>query len=70
MKTQIWIAVTTYLMVAIIHNQVKLPGIFHRTLQLLSVRPFEKLTLNKFAAESDQRTHDNSDPNQLNLFEL
>ena len=69
-KTQIWIAVTTYLMVAIIHNQVKLPDTLHRTLQLLNAHPFAKLTLNESSAESDHRTHDNSDPSQLNLFEL
>ena len=69
-KTKIWIAVTTYLMVAIIHKQLKLPDTLHRTMQLLSVHPFEKLTLNELLTESDHRTRDDSDPNQLNLFEL
>lgn len=69
-KTQIWIAVATYLMVAIIHKQKKLPGTFHRTLQLLSVHPFEKVTLNELLTESDHRTLDDPDCNQLNLFEL
>ena len=41
-KTQIWIAVSTYLMITILHKQLKLPGTLHRTLQLLSVHPFEK----------------------------
>lgn len=67
-KTQIWIAVTTYLMVAIIHKQMKLPGTLHRTLQLLSVHPFEKMPLNELLTETDHRTFDNDDPNQLNLF--
>lgn len=69
-KTQIWIAVTTYLMVAIIHKQMKLPGTLHRTLQLLSVHPFEKVTLNELLTESDHRTSDDRERNQLNLFEL
>jgi Transposase DDE domain/Domain of unknown function (DUF4372) len=69
-KTQIWIAVTTYLIVAIIHKQMKLPGTLHRTLQLLSVHPFEKVTLNELLTESDHRICDNQDHNQLNLFEL
>jgi IS4 transposase len=51
-KTQIWIAVATYLMVAILHKQMKLPGTLHRTLQLLSVHPFEKVTLNELFTES------------------
>lgn len=69
-KTQIWISVVTYLMVAIIHKQMKLPGTLHRTLQLLSVHPFEKVTLNELLTESDHRTFDSQDYNQLNLFEL
>ena len=67
-KTQIWIAVCTYLIIAILHKQLKLPGTLHRTLQILSVHPFEKLTLNELLTEIDHRTFNNSDPNQLNLF--
>jgi hypothetical protein len=67
-KTQIWIAVSTYLIIAILHKQLKLPGTLHRTLQLLSVHPFEKVTLNELLMETDHRTFINSDPNQLNLF--
>ena len=67
-KTQIWIAVSTYLIIAILHKQLKLPGTLHRTLQLLSVHPFEKITLNELLMEADHRTFINSYPNQLNLF--
>jgi hypothetical protein len=67
-KTQIWIAVCTYLMIAILHKQLRLPGTLHRTLQILSVHPFEKVPLNELLTETDHRTFINSDPNQLNLF--
>jgi hypothetical protein len=67
-KTQIWIAVSTYLIIAILHKQFKLPGTLHRTLQLLSVHPFEKVTLNELLMETDHRSFINSYPNQLNLF--
>jgi len=67
-KTQIWIAVTTYLMIAILHKQLKLPGTLHRTLQLLSVHPFEKVPLNELLTETDHRSFIGLDPNQLNLF--
>jgi len=67
-KTQIWIEVCTYLMIAILHKQLKLPGTLHRTLQILSVHPFEKVPLNELLTETDHRTFINSDPNQLNLF--
>jgi hypothetical protein len=66
-KTQIWIAVCTYLMIAILHKQLKLPGTLHRTLQILSVHPFEKVPLIELLTETGHRTFMNSDPNQLNL---
>jgi hypothetical protein len=67
-KTQIWIAVCTYLMIAILHKRLKLPGTLHRTLQVLSVHPFEKVTLNQLLMETDPRSCTTSDPNQLNLW--
>jgi len=41
-KTQIWIALLLYLMVAILHKSLKLPRSLRNTLQILSVHPFEK----------------------------
>ena len=52
-KTQIWIAVAVYLMVAILHKQLNLPGTLHRTLQLLSVHPFEKVPIHELLTESE-----------------
>lgn len=69
-KTQIWIAVSVYLMVAIIHKQMALPGTLHRTLQLLSVHPFEKVPLNELLTEIDFRTSECRNPNQLMLWNL
>jgi len=69
-KTQIWIAVSTYLMIAILHKHLKLPGALHRTLQLLSVHPFEKITLNELLTQSNHRTLHDLKYNQLNLFDL
>lgn len=67
-KTQIWVAICTYLMIAILHKQLKLPGTLHRTLQVLSVHPFEKVPLNELLTEIDHRTFMNQDSNQLDLF--
>jgi len=67
-KTQIWVAICTYLMIAILQKQLKLPGTLHRTLQVLSVHPFEKVTLNELLTEIDHRTFMNQDSNQLDLF--
>lgn len=67
-KTQIWIAVSVYLMVAIIHKQLKLPGTLHRTLQLLSVHPFEKVPIHELLTESDFKPLEPMDHNQLLLW--
>lgn len=69
-KSQIWIAVTVYLLVAIIHRQLKLPGTLHRTLQLLSVHPFEKVPLQELLTEPDFNSCTHLDSNQLPLFDL
>jgi hypothetical protein len=69
-KTQIWIAVCVYLMVAIIHKQMDLPGTLHRTLQLLSVHPFEKTPLHELLTETDFRPFESMDSNQLTLWNL
>jgi len=66
-KTQIWIAVSVYLMVAIIHKELNLPGTLHRTLQLLSVHPFEKTPMHELLTETDFSTFTPSDSNQLML---
>ncbi len=69
-KTQIWIAVSVYLIVAIIHKQLKLPGTLHRTLQLLSVHPFEKTPLHELLAESNFKSFTPLNSNQLTLWDL
>ena len=69
-KTQIWIAVAVYLMVAILHKQLALPGTLHRTLQLLSVHPFEKTPLHELLAETNFNSLVSLDCNQMQLFDL
>jgi hypothetical protein len=69
-KTQIWIAMCVYLMVAIVHKQLSLPGTLHRTLQLLSVHPFEKVPMNELLTETDTNFSQPEAPNQLLLWDL
>jgi len=69
-KTQIWIAVAVYLMVAILHKQLRLPGTLHRTLQLLSVHPFEKVPIHELLTENDFNPMDSLNHNQLLLWPL
>jgi len=69
-KTQIWIAVCVYLMVAIIHKELNLPGTLHRTLQLLSVHPFEKTPMHELLTDNDFRHLEPLASNQLLLWHL
>lgn len=69
-KTQIWIAVSVYLLIAILHKQMNLPGKLHRTLQRLSVHPFEKVPLHELLAESNFNTLRSTYSNQLTLWDL
>ena len=64
---QIWIAVCVYLMVAIVHKELDLPGTMHRTLQLLSIHPFEKTPLHQLLTDPDSRDLDPLVSNQLML---
>lgn len=67
-KTQIWIAVTAYLLVAILYKTLKLGGTFHRTLQVLSVHPFEKVPISVILATERPRRGTHFSYNQLELW--
>lgn len=69
-KTQIWIAMAVYLVVAILHKELNLPGTLHRTLQLLSVHLFEKMPVHELLTETDSRHLEILHPNQLMLWDL
>lgn len=69
-KTQIWIAVSVYLLVAIIHKELNLPGKLHRTLQLLSVHPFEKTPLRELLTKDNFSSLPYHSNNQLSLWDL
>jgi hypothetical protein len=69
-KSQIWIAVAVYLMVAILHKELNLPGSLHRTFQLLSIHPFEKVPINELLTETDFKPYMPPKNNQLMLWDL
>jgi hypothetical protein len=69
-KSQIWIAVAVYLMVAILHKQLQLPGRLHRTFQLLSIHPFEKVPIHELLTEEDLKSYIPHKNNQLMLWDL
>lgn len=67
-KTQIWIAVSVYVLVAIIRKRLKLDASLHTVLQILSVTLFEKLDLTQALTSTDFERNDVDPANQLNLF--
>ncbi len=70
-KTQIWIAVSTYVLVAIIRKKLGLDHLsLYNILQVLSVSLFCYVDLPQLLRESDFEPGDYNNPNQLQLFNL
>ncbi len=69
-KTQIWIAVSVYVLVAIVRKRLGLEASLYQILQILSVTLFEKTPI--LQAFGDPESQKKSDPiyNQLNLWDL
>jgi hypothetical protein len=68
-KTQIWIAITMYVLVAIVKKQLNLNLSLYTMLQILSVTLFEKSPLIQLLSEIDLKVIEDEIPNQLNLFD-
>ena len=68
-KTQVWIAVATYVLIAILKKELQLSASLHTLLQILSVTLFEKMPLQQALADAADPTMDRDDANQLTLFD-
>ena len=69
-KTQIWIAVSVYVLVAIIKKQLKLELSLYTILQISSVTLFEKVSILQVLMGNDYKTESGDFHNQLMLFDL
>jgi len=69
-KTQIWIAISVYVLVAIIKKQLDLDLNLYTILQILSVTLFEKVSILQVLMETGYKTDDTDFCNQLMLFDL
>ena len=69
-KTQIWIAINIYVMVAIIRKMEKLELNLYTILQIFSVSLFEKVPIYQLLTNDSLQNSDCDSRNQLNLFEL
>ena len=67
-KTQIWIAVSVYVLVAILKKRLNIPASLYTILQILSVSVFERIPLLQLLTETALVEEISNSKNQLNLF--
>ena len=69
-KTQIWCAVATYVLIAIVKKELQLNASLYSLLQILSVSVFEKTPLHQALSGGGQLAEQTAFANQLNLFDF
>jgi hypothetical protein len=69
-KTQIWCAVATYVLIAIVKKELKLPASLYTLLQILSVSVFEKTQLRRALWADHLEPESTDSAKQLNLFDI
>jgi hypothetical protein len=68
-KTQIWIAISVYVLVAIMKKKLKIDLSLYTILQILSVTLFEKIPISQAFSPDSYTNKINANCNQLNLFQ-
>jgi hypothetical protein len=68
-KTQIWIAISVYVLIAIIKKRMKIDMSLYTILQIFSITLFEKMPILQVLTETDYKNKITSGHIQLNLFE-
>ena len=67
-KTQIWIAITVFVLVAIVKKRLNTDASLYTILQILSLTLFEKTLFDQLLKSMDQQIDTQQDNNQMNLF--
>jgi len=67
-KTQIWIAVATYVLIAIIKKRAALPHSLYQILQVLSLTMFERTPINQLFTQHPENSDHESNSHQLALL--
>ena len=67
-KSQIWIAVSVYVLVAIVKKRLNLDASLYTLLQIFSLTLFEKMPIQQAFAGGSYTSEPSGDSNQLNLF--
>jgi hypothetical protein len=69
-KTQVWIGISVYVLVAIVKKELKLERSLYEILQILSVALFEKAPIFEALSCKNYTNQNSTHPNQLSLFDL
>src|SRR5260370_20765924 len=69
-RSQIWIAISVYVLVAIIKKELNLSASLYQILQVLSVTIFERTPILRALQIQDNEEKSSPFSNQLNLFDL
>jgi hypothetical protein len=69
-KTQIWIAISTYVLVAILKKRLGIEHSLYTILQILSVSAFERIELKQAFSVQTLTSVDEAERNQLQLFDF
>ena len=69
-KTQIWIAISVYVLIAIIRKRLKVDISLYTFLQILSLTLFEKGDILQLVRDTDYKIDPTHNSNQLNLFDF
>ena len=69
-KTQIWIAICTFVLVAILKYRLKSLHSLNELLQILSVSAFDKTPINQLVMKNNTKNNQPHSYNQLNIFDL
>ncbi len=65
----IWIAISVYVLVAIVKKRLGLEATLYTILQILSLTLFEKIPLDQLLNDKALQNLETAVPNQLNLFD-
>jgi hypothetical protein len=68
-KTQVWIAIATYVLVAIAKKKFRIQNSLYEILQILSVSIFEKKPINTMFEKYEIQKNNIDSDNQLSIFE-
>lgn len=68
-RTQIWIAISTYVLIAIIKKKLNLKQSLYEILQVVSISVFDKTSINQLFSDTQQQYFKERNDNQLKMFD-